>query len=76
MNDCRTGKECVFDVALRVDALAPVDQLLQDQKLRLGHLLLIRCRGVGQTRQAGREGEMEDIGSGVKEGGRKRGKEE
>ena len=53
----RTGKECVFDVALLVDALAPVDQLLQDQNLRLGHLLLMP-RG-SRDKKAGGEGGWE-----------------
>ena len=37
----RTGKECIFDAALLFDALASVDQLLQDQDLRFGYFLLI-----------------------------------
>ena len=57
----RTGKECVFDAAILLDALAPVDQLLQDQNLRFGYFLLI----VSRNKRAAAGGERGEEWQGV-----------
>lgn len=60
----RTGKECVFDVALLLDALAPVNQLLQDQNFRFGYFLLILSTDEVEAQTGGRRGEERMVGSG------------